>query len=189
MNNELNNIHREVKDILSIDTQIRASIGNHTSYDNQDLIKLNLTMFLEYSSYTMERIKAYLKSLRWVSTYESWNELHKYEKAYLEIKNNVKVDLAQVGGASAIFYNVAQLRGELKDKTHDFEVETRKVYLKYLGTAVTVFSTIYVGFYNNTYAIFGAYYISTYFFLLFIIAVVFTAIFYPEWFFDVKSRN
>ncbi len=181
MNKELSNLHKDITpEILPIDDQIRASIGNHKNYKNADLLKLNLNVFLNYSEQLIGQVKEYLKSLRWVKTHDFWTELRNYEKIDNEIKNNVVVNVMQIEAAKNLLYNLGQLMSDLRDSKQDFDMETRKIYLRYLGVALGGFTTIYAGFYNTFATIFGVQAIGVYVFVMFVLSVFISSYFYPD---------
>ncbi|MCL5434391.1 MAG: hypothetical protein M1559_01590 [Candidatus Marsarchaeota archaeon] len=179
VNNDLTAIHIKIDEILPIDDAVRNCLGKHTSYRGQDLLQLNMKLFLDYSIFLLNKIKDFLKSLKWIKTKEYWKDFYEYEKVFKELNRNVKIDEIQIKGANELFNGLIDLRDDLSAGLQDFELERREKFMRYYGSFVGAFTTVYfsLSYAYNAINIVG---IFIYLYILLFGFVGFYFLFYPE---------
>lgn len=141
----LHRIQDDVKTRLDIDHQITDCVSRPDRYTIDELLELNMKLFLGYSQLLINSIKGNLKKLKLVSTREYWLSLNGYIKIFRQLEANPKIDDIQIEATEELYNNLVVEKEKLYAAKSDFEMLKKKVFLKYLLSIVVAVSTGYFG--------------------------------------------
>ena len=142
----LHKIQDDVKVRLPIDGQITDCIGNSNKYNLQDILKLNMKLYLDYSDILIKDIESFLNGLRLVSTKKYWSDLISRKKIHKKLNNSQKINNIQINAAEALYDDLIVLSDELYSANQDFDTEKRKTFLWYLILLEGAVTTAYFYF-------------------------------------------
>ena len=140
----LHRIQDDVKTRLNIDHTITDCVSRPQNYTINDLLELNMKLFLDYSNQLIDSIRRDLKKLRLVPTQKYWKNLNDYIKIHKQLSANPRINDIQIKAAEELYNNLVVEKGELDAAKPDFEILKKKTFLYYL---VPIESAVTVGYF------------------------------------------
>jgi len=144
MSKGLHKIQDDVKIRLDIDHTITDCVSRPRKYTIDNLLELNMKLFLDYSNQLINSIKRDLNKLRLVPTGKYWASLNNYIKLHKQLSANPKTDDIQINAAEELYNNLVVERDELNAAKPDFEMLKKKIFLHYL---VPIEGAVTVGYF------------------------------------------